>query len=32
LYERVTRCIVQRDVGTSDHAPVVVEFKREDRR
>jgi exodeoxyribonuclease III len=26
VYERVGRCIVQRDIGTSDHAPVVAEF------
>ena len=26
LYERVTRCDVQKEVGTSDHAPVVAEF------
>jgi exodeoxyribonuclease-3 len=26
LYERVRRCVIQREVGTSDHAPVVVEF------
>jgi exodeoxyribonuclease III len=26
LYERVSRCVIQREVGTSDHAPVVVEF------
>ncbi len=27
LAVRATRCIVQRDVGTSDHAPVVAEFE-----
>ena len=27
LYERVERCEVQREVGTSDHAPVVVEIR-----
>ena len=26
LYERVRSCVVQKDVGTSDHAPVVAEF------
>jgi exodeoxyribonuclease-3 len=26
LYERVKGCIVQREVGTSDHAPVMAEF------
>jgi exodeoxyribonuclease-3 len=26
LYERVHSCIVQREFGTSDHAPVVVTF------
>ena len=26
LFERVRRCEVQKDVGTSDHAPVVAEF------
>jgi exodeoxyribonuclease III len=26
LYPRVTRCVVQKEVGTSDHAPVLVEF------
>ena len=27
LYDRVhTRCTIQREVGTSDHAPVVAEF------
>jgi exodeoxyribonuclease-3 len=26
LHERSVRCIVQKDVGTSDHAPVLAEF------
>ena len=26
LFDRVRSCVVQREVGTSDHAPVVVEF------
>jgi exodeoxyribonuclease-3 len=26
LYPRVTSCVIQREVGTSDHAPVVAEF------
>jgi exodeoxyribonuclease-3 len=26
LFERIQTCIVQREVGTSDHAPVVVSF------
>ena len=26
LYPRVTSCVIQREVGTSDHAPVVVEL------
>ena len=26
LFERVARCVVQKDVGTSDHAPVIAEF------
>ena len=26
LYPRVSSCVVQREVGTSDHAPVVAEF------
>jgi exodeoxyribonuclease III len=26
LYERVTSCGIRRDIGTSDHAPVVAEF------
>ncbi|HEV3484935.1 MAG TPA: exodeoxyribonuclease III, partial [Vicinamibacterales bacterium] len=25
LFERVRSCVIQKDVGTSDHAPVVVE-------
>ena len=29
LYARVRRCTVQRDVGTSDHAPVVAEVEDE---
>jgi len=28
LYARVKSCMVQREVGTSDHAPVVAEFER----
>jgi exodeoxyribonuclease-3 len=28
LFERVRRCVVQREVGTSDHAPVLAEFDR----
>ena len=27
LFERVASCVVQKDVGTSDHAPVLVEFR-----
>jgi exodeoxyribonuclease III len=27
LFPRVTSCVVQRDVGTSDHAPVIAEFE-----
>jgi exodeoxyribonuclease-3 len=27
LFERVTRCAIQKEVGTSDHAPVVAEFE-----
>ena len=27
LFERVHRSYVQRDFGTSDHAPVVAEFR-----
>jgi exodeoxyribonuclease-3 len=26
LYARVKGCVVQREIGTSDHAPVVAEF------
>jgi exodeoxyribonuclease-3 len=26
LFERVTRCEIQREFGTSDHAPVITEF------
>jgi exodeoxyribonuclease-3 len=26
VFDRVRRCTVERDVGTSDHAPVVAEF------
>ncbi len=26
LYDRVTSCTVQREVGTSDHGPVIAEF------
>ncbi|HEX6972762.1 MAG TPA: exodeoxyribonuclease III [Vicinamibacterales bacterium] len=26
LYDRVTSCVVQREFGTSDHAPVIAEF------
>ena len=26
VFDRVQRCVVQKDVGTSDHAPVVAEF------
>ena len=26
LFARVKGCSVQRDIGTSDHAPVVAEF------
>lgn len=26
LYDRASRCIVQREVGTSDHGPVIAEF------
>jgi len=26
LFTRVTSCIVQRELGTSDHAPVIAEF------
>ena len=27
IFERVARCVVQKDVGTSDHAPVLSEFR-----
>ena len=27
VFERVSRCTVQRDFGTSDHAPVVAEYE-----
>jgi exodeoxyribonuclease-3 len=27
LFDRVGRCVVQKDVGTSDHAPVLAEFR-----
>jgi exodeoxyribonuclease-3 len=27
LYERVASCVVQKDIGTSDHAPVIAEFR-----
>ena len=27
IFDKVGRCVVQRDVGTSDHAPVVAEFE-----
>ncbi|HEY0872372.1 MAG TPA: exodeoxyribonuclease III [Vicinamibacterales bacterium] len=26
LYPRVTNCVIQREVGTSDHAPVIAEM------
>jgi exodeoxyribonuclease-3 len=26
LFERVRSCVILKDVGTSDHAPVVVDF------
>ena len=26
LFDRVRRCTVQKETGTSDHAPVVAEF------
>jgi exodeoxyribonuclease-3 len=26
VFERVTRCTVQREVGTSDHGPLIAEF------
>ena len=31
LFQRVRSCAVQREVGTSDHAPVVAEFGETDR-
>jgi exodeoxyribonuclease-3 len=27
IFERVERCVIQKDVGTSDHAPVLAEFR-----
>jgi exodeoxyribonuclease III len=27
LYGRVKSCVVQREFGTSDHAPVIAEFE-----
>jgi exodeoxyribonuclease-3 len=27
LYDRIAGCVVQKDVGTSDHAPVLAEFR-----
>jgi exodeoxyribonuclease III len=27
LFERVERCVIQKDVGTSDHAPVIAAFR-----
>jgi exodeoxyribonuclease-3 len=27
IFDRVRSCVVQRDVGTSDHAPVVATFE-----
>ena len=27
LFDNVLRCVVQKDVGTSDHAPVLAEFR-----
>jgi exodeoxyribonuclease-3 len=27
IFERVRRCAIQKDVGTSDHAPVLAEFE-----
>jgi exodeoxyribonuclease-3 len=27
LYKRVKSCVIQREVGTSDHGPVIVEFQ-----
>jgi exodeoxyribonuclease-3 len=32
LFQRVRSCAVHREVGTSDHAPVVAEFGETDRR
>ena len=26
LYEKVQSCVVQREFGTSDHGPIVVNF------
>jgi exodeoxyribonuclease III len=26
LFDRIQRCVIQKDVGTSDHAPVLAEF------
>jgi exodeoxyribonuclease-3 len=26
MFDRVQRCVIQKDVGTSDHAPVIAEF------
>jgi exodeoxyribonuclease III len=26
LFERIRTCVVRKDIGTSDHAPVVAEF------
>jgi exodeoxyribonuclease-3 len=27
VFDRVRRCVVQREIGTSDHAPVLAEFE-----
>ena len=27
IFDRVRRCVVQREIGTSDHAPVVAEYQ-----
>lgn len=27
LFDTIVRCVVQKDVGTSDHAPVLAEFR-----
>ena len=27
LFDHIVRCVVQKDVGTSDHAPVLAEFR-----